>query len=408
MGTSTESRSGADWELLRACAAARCDAARIRALVQRAPSGPELLTLAREHGVLPLLAKALETAGALEELPTELRQSLRESRRAHLVFTLSLTAELFRLAGRLEAEGIESVAVKGPVLAAQAFGDAGLRQYSDLDLLVRHCDILRAARVMKECGFTAPHALAAAAGKIPGQFLFLRERPRAIVELHTESTLRYFPRRFPVDAFFARRSSVVLGGRSVPALSPEDTLVFICVHGSKHYWGRLLWIADVAGILARPAALDWPWVFAAARETGTERMLHLGLRLARDVLRAELPPAVAAAVLADRSAARLAARACAQLPSAQEAAGGAFRRARTRMQMCGGALRSVGYLLRLAFTPTEEDWGGPQQGKTGGRLSALLRPLRLARKYRTARGAPAGGDAAQQAEASPERKKARA
>ncbi|MBZ5540928.1 MAG: nucleotidyltransferase family protein [Acidobacteriia bacterium] len=412
MVTSTQSPAAAEWELLRLCAAPQCDLARIRELVQHATGGPAFLARAREHGVLPLLARALHEAAALADLSPGVRQSLLQSRRAHLLFTLFMSAELFLLSGRFAAEGIESVAVKGPVLAAQAFGDASLRQYSDLDFLVHHRDIPRAARIMQDCGFASeiPFA-AAAAGKIPGQFLFLGERTHAVVELHTERTLRYFPRPLPLDSFFARRTSIALDGRGVLALSPEDTLVFLCVHGSKHFWDRLMWIADVAGLLARQPALDWARVFAVARATRTERMLHLGLRLAGDVLAAELPPAVAAEVRADAMAGRLAAEICGHLPCAEQAPRGAPQRARIRMQMCGGALRSTRYLLRLAFTPTEEDWAAPQRKKIAGWLGPLLRPLRLARKYRVLRGpqnTPAPEQDSHAAASPPKTKKARA
>jgi hypothetical protein len=412
MVTSTLSPAAAEWELLRLCATPQCDLARVRELLQHTPGGPAFLSLAREHGVLPLLVRALHEAAALADVPPEGRQSLLQSRRAHLLFTLSMSAELFLLSGRFADEGIESVAVKGPVLAAQAFGDAGLRQYSDLDLLVRHRDILRAARIMQDCGFASEFPLAAAAaGKIPGQFLFLRERTHTIVELHTERTMRYFPRPLPLDSFFVRRTNIVLDGRGVPALSPEDTLVFICVHGCKHFWERLMWIADVAGLLARQPALDWARVFAVARATRTERMLHLGLRLAGDVLAAELPPAVAAEVRADAVAGRLAAEICGHLPRGERAPRGVLQRAWIRMQMCGGAFRSARYLLRLAFTPTEEDWAAPQHTKTAGWLGPLLRPLRLARKYRAPRGpqsAPAAEQTSRAAASSAQTKKARA
>jgi hypothetical protein len=49
--------------------------------------------------------------------------------------------------------------------------------------------------------------------------------------------------------------------------------------------------------------------------------------------------------------------------------------------MRGGLLAAPAYLLRLTFSPTEEDW------QTDGRISqnrfldALRRPFRLVRKY---------------------------
>ena len=40
-----------------------------------------------------------------------------------------------------------------------------------------------------------------------------------------------------------------MDGRDVPALSLEDELVLICVHGAKHFWERLMWTADIAAMV---------------------------------------------------------------------------------------------------------------------------------------------------------------
>ncbi len=412
MAASTLMQRSGEWELLCKCAAPEPDAARLAEILRRPLDWQAVLALAQEHGVLPLLRRALIHSGQMGAAPAEVRQSLDESRRAHSFFTLTMTAELFRLSDRFSAAGIDAVVVKGPVLAAQAFGDPTLRQFSDLDLLVRHRDVLRAAQVMQDAGFAAEISLGAAAvGKIPGQFLFTRAASHAIVELHTERTLRYFPRPLPLELFFARRAPVPLDGRMVPALSSEDTLVFICVHGSKHFWERLMWIADVAALVTRHSALDWPQAFAVARETGTTRMVHLGLLLATDVFAIHLPKAVLAEVRADTTAARLAGEILKALPAGENASGGALRRAIGRMQMCGGVARSTGYLLRLAFAPTEEDWGPDGRSQKRGWMESLRRPLRLARKYRNstqAQSSASSNPIAKPTDPTAERKKARA
>ena len=51
------------------------------------------------------------------------------------------------------------------------------------------------------------------------------------------------------------------------------------------------------------------------------------------------------------------------------------------MSMRGAGLAAAGYLLRLSLSPTDEDWQkGAQEGRWWLR-DALLRPLRLIRKY---------------------------
>jgi hypothetical protein len=384
------SRGNAAWELLRASAAARLDSARTRELLARLGPEPEwkaILELARRHGMMPLLARALENAGEIEGMPAGAREELKEFCKEHLFFSLGMTAELGRICGRFAAAGVEAAAVKGPVLAQQAFGGGGLRQYADLDIVVRQSDAARATRILMEDGYAAEISAEEAGGKnIPGQYCFWRESPAALVELHTERTLRYFVKGFPVEEFFARREKVSVDGQSVPALSAEDTLVFICVHGSKHFWERLMWIADVAEFAARQSGLDWRKVFAVARETGTERMVRLGLLLAANVLAAEIPEAAIAPARADHAAARLAGELGGRFSGGEEMEAGALRRARMRAWMCGGRWRGAAFLLRLLFTPTEEDWSGEAGSRAAGWRGVLRRPLRLARKYGGGRG----------------------
>ena len=67
-------------------------------------------------------------------------------------------------------------------------------------------------------------------------------------------------------------------------------------------------------------------------------MLHTGLRLASDLLKAQLPEKVQAAVQADVVAARLAKQCCRWLPAAGYAPPGLLERAAFRMRMRGGLI----------------------------------------------------------------------
>jgi len=341
-----------------------------------------LLILADDHGVAGHLAASLRD---LEKdlVPPEIRQALADRQRARNFFTLRLTAELFRVLDRFASKGIEALVVKGPVLAMQAYGDPAMRAYGDLDLLVRQKDIRRATELMITAGFAPAVPLSAIeAGKIPGQYLFSMPDSKLVVELHNDCTLRYFPRRLPLEECFSRQIRVCFDSHEAAALSVEDELVLICVHGAKHFWERLMWIADVAALASRQTGIDWERVADSAKAVGAERMLHIGLRLASDLLKAQLPEKVQAQVQADAVAARLAEQACEWLPAAGGAPPGVFERAAFRLRMRGGLLSAPAYLLRLSVSPTEEDWK-VAPGKNGpGFLDAVRRPFRLARKYR--------------------------
>jgi hypothetical protein len=369
-----------EWAVLLECASPLFDSQRIGELT-RSLDWSRLLVLAEEHGVLGHLAKPLLELNE-NLVPAEIRRTLLERHRAQVFAALRMNAELFRLLELFAAKDIPALVVKGPVLAMQAYGDATMRSYGDLDVLIRQRDIRRATESLLAKGYQAAVPLSAIdAGIIPGQYLFSKPDPKLFVELHNDFTLRYFPRRLPIEDFFARQIRVSLDAHEAPALAAEDELVLICIHGAKHLWERLIWIADVAALVSRQTSIDWRGATETAKEVGAERMLHTGLRLASDLLHAGLPDTVLAAVQADLGAGKLAASVRTWLAAAGNAAPSIIERAAFRLRMRGGAFSAPTYLLRLSLSPTEEDWKQGASETWHGFLAALRRPFRLARKY---------------------------
>ena len=373
--------TAAEWRVLVECVKASFDARRLTDLLLQPLDWSLLVSLAEAHCILTLVGARIQECGE-SSVPPEIRQKLRDGHRTQALSTLSMTAELFRLLERFARADIATLAIKGPALSVRCYGDPGIRQYSDLDLIVRDRDIRHSTEVMMGLEYE-PHVPLKAidAGKIPGEYVFTRVKEKLRVEFHTEHTFRYHPRPLPVEDLFKRQIRVSFDAHEVPALSAEDELILISIHGAKHFWERLIWIADVAALVSRKPEIDWERVTLAAREIGAERMLHVGLRLAADLLGAPLPEKIAAAVQSNKSAVRLAVQVLRWLPMAGEATPKLFTRAAFRMRMRGGLLSAPAYLLRLSLSPTEEDWVEGAEGKRPWLFDALLRPFRLARKY---------------------------
>jgi hypothetical protein len=369
-----------EWAILRECASPVCDTHR---LAELAPSldWARLLLLAEEHGVLGHLAVRLRELRE-DLVPIEMRQTLLELHRSQIFSTLRMTAELFRLLELFSATNVPAVVVKGPALAIQAYGDPALRSYGDLDFLVRQRNIRRATELLQSEGYRATVPIRAIdEGRIPGQYLFFNPDTQLLVELHNDYTLRYFPRRLPLEEFFTRRILVPLDSHKIPALAVEDELVYICIHGTKHLWERLSWIADVAWLVTRQSGLDWRRAIKTANEVGAERMLNTGLRLASDLLHAQLPERILTVVQEDAGAGKLASSVRAWLASAGNTQPTLFERVAFRLRMRGGLLTAPAYLLRLSLSPTEEDWGAEEELRDGRVIEIFRRPLRLIRKY---------------------------
>ena len=379
--TQPRNTASAEWAALLECAAPRADSTRLRELL-RTVSWPALFTLAEEHGVIVLLAAALRRFDD-QVAPPDIALKIREYHRAQVLSAMKMTAELFRLVDLFRAAGLDTVLVKGPTLAMRAYGDPAARIFGDLDFLVRQRDILRATELMISAGYdfdVSPDDIRAT--KIPGQYSFVRKGAPLLVELHTERTMRYFPRGLPVEKFFAARQHEFLDGHEIPVLCVEHELVLVCIHGAKHLWERLTLVADVAALTTRQTTLNWQESFAAAEAAGAGRMLRVGIIVAQDLLRAPLPQDIQSRSRADAAASRLAREIAVWLPSAGDSLPGLLRRAFFRMRMRGTPVSGLGYLLKLTFSPTQEDWRAADGQDSGAHWSTLRRPFRLAEKYR--------------------------
>src|ERR1700687_781237 len=110
-----------EWLVLLACANPSPSEPRRGKHLRNPVDWSPLLELADEHGVLPLLAKRLPDAGDAI-VPPEVRQKLRDRQRAQTIFTLSMTAELFRLLDRLASSGIDALLTQVPVLSMRCYG----------------------------------------------------------------------------------------------------------------------------------------------------------------------------------------------------------------------------------------------------------------------------------------------
>ncbi|HEX8918991.1 MAG TPA: nucleotidyltransferase family protein, partial [Chloroflexota bacterium] len=142
-------------QLLYACARTQItdeQAERILHLAQCEIDWDSVLHLTRRDGVMPLLFRNLQICApgaAPQGVMEQLAQECRDVGRGNLL----TTAKLLQILDLLAAQGIPAMPFKGPVLAGAVYGDLGLRQFTDVDVLVHKSDALRAMDVLEGSSF---------------------------------------------------------------------------------------------------------------------------------------------------------------------------------------------------------------------------------------------------------------
>lgn len=334
--------------------------------------------LALRLKVVPLVYRQLET----RSINTDVIERIRGLYYSNALRNDSLTDALCDVLRLLGDHGIRAIPFKGPILAASVYGDLGLRQFSDLDILIEKRDARKCAELLQTIGYRSEHGLSAEQRDsllaIECEEMFIRDDGPTYLDLHWNFAPRYFGLPLDANGIRSRALSVTLKDTPTLTFAPEDLVLTLCVNAAKEFWERLSLVCDIAEAIRANPSLDWNRVAREASASGTGRILRVSLLLANDLLDATSPllnnaRADERAVVLARDIAQGLFAIASQLGSVSS-----FLRPVAALDSFGARLR---FRLRLALTPTHEDWKSVRFPRALSFMYYLTRPMRLAKKY---------------------------
>jgi hypothetical protein len=153
----------------------------VRDVVARADQHRLVANLA-DRRLLPLIgSRAVDAAPEAASEP--FRGAVAGARAAARARALALETTTTSIVQELDAAGIRSLALKGPLLAADAHGDPVLRETADIDLLVEPGALDAAAGILRGRGYGEPADVRRANG-LPDLHLEMQHDSLPTVELH--------------------------------------------------------------------------------------------------------------------------------------------------------------------------------------------------------------------------------
>jgi hypothetical protein len=283
------------------------EAARVGTLVGEGIDWRVFLSGVERNYVAPVVHRNLKSLTG-SGVPSKVLDTLRVRSKITAFKSELFAAELVRLSRIFDSKSIETIHYKGAVTAEECYGSVALRNFNDLDFLVRRADLLAMVEVLESEGYRNSEQLTHAEfDHYVAEFKeFLFTRGEISLEPHWSLAGRRFPFDTDYEGFWRRSRKLAFRGAELAVMSGEDSLLVLCLVGAKGRWQRLQMITDVAACLSKFPQLDWAGIEALAGETGTVRILHLGLLLAADLGCAPLPEKMARAVRKDSSVKKLA------------------------------------------------------------------------------------------------------
>ena len=248
-----------------------------------------VLRAAEHHGLSGILHEGART---WDSVPKNFREGLEKLAAAQAQRSLFLTAELKTLLSALKNAGLHPIPYKGPVVAAELYGDACIRPSADLDLLLPATEIEPAAKILEGLNYVSDFQFTRAQMRI-----LLRNQEEYTLTragwIHTELHWRIAPAQlsidWPEDSVARTTRKFDFEGDEVQVLSAPYSLLALAVHGAKHSWSRLIWLLDLSLCFRRLADPESEAAVEIAHELGCERLLLAGLVLAKELLHLQLP-----------------------------------------------------------------------------------------------------------------------
>ena len=269
--------------------------------IRAAAKGPvdweRFLGIVDRHRIWGLARQGLTQAGVAP--PGEIDNALTAKTWAVSRRNLVLAAETARLCRLFREAAIPAVFVKGVTLSVLAYGDIAIKHSRDIDILVSPARLMEARAVLERAGYALKHPLPALTetqlelllrhGK---EWEFLREANEIATELHWTLSFNGLLMR-DVD-MSCPLAGVRVGDTEIPTFRLEELFVYLCVHGARHSWSRMKWLADVAALLATIPSTDIEGLYRAAQRRGSGGCAAQALLLCARMLGVELPAALRA------------------------------------------------------------------------------------------------------------------
>lgn len=189
--------------------------------------------------------------------------------------TLMLDAETTRIVGTLGDEGIRSILLKGPSIAAWLYEDGAPRPYTDIDVLVSPRDAGAVRRILGRLGYSE-YPIRSVSGHAQ---VWELTTTGVSVDLHRSLVGIGCGDEVFWDVFSGDAEEMAIADRAVEVLGLPARALSVVLHAAQH--GHMLAhpIDDLERLLQRSTEEDWQAVAALAAQVEAEPALAAGLRL---------------------------------------------------------------------------------------------------------------------------------
>ena len=248
----------------------------------------ELFETAYLHGVFPLIYSKLK----LLNIDNDILEIFKKENRYIAQINMRRTSELLEVIELFNKNNIDYMAIKGPVLSQLIHDDISQRQYSDLDILVKQESVSMVGKLLEEHNYKASHNVEFLQNKIllkvGKEFEFFHITSNNLLELHWKLFTNKDISEKRLKSFSYSYQNILISHKKVRTLNIEGLLIYLSLHGSKHYWERLAWVVDIDRLISQNS-IKWERIKRIVFNMKNEKTFYLGLLVSVHLFQTKLP-----------------------------------------------------------------------------------------------------------------------
>ena len=218
-----------------------------------------------QNSVGPLIYHNLSLLNNYSKIPNETKSQLKQTYYKTLSRNMVLYEHYRNAAIAFSAQEIPFIPLKGIFLTEIVYKDFGLRQMSDIDLLVKNEDAERCIKILLDLGYSSSEYF------LPANFKehFLDYSKHLVpmvlngvsIEIHVKIHNDNAEYDVNIEDYWNRSVPATIYGTSCQTLSPNDLIQHLCLHLFEHFsTGKIMLYSfcDIAEVLkANKKVIDW-------------------------------------------------------------------------------------------------------------------------------------------------------
>lgn len=264
-------------------------------LISQITDWDELANTAINRGMGPLLHKKLHLVSNNSLIPANIQQKLKSSYFHTLNRNMLLYHAFSELATVLTSGGIQVVALKGIYLSEWLYRDIGLRQLSDIDILIKQEDGEKSIEILEKIGYQGTKNEFSEHLHPEKEFIHYPPMIKNGVSVEVHIRLHKKSPKYNINIEQFIKNSIPVKVNNVQVHVPEfyDQLIFLCVHSDKHFTGSKIQFTcfiDLTNILVEHAgSMNWATLTEQSKINGCEKVVFKHLLLVNEFFEAPVP-----------------------------------------------------------------------------------------------------------------------